>query len=180
MTVGACTMSAFLPRDTPSTVVKLKARTKHTNVDNKQPINVKGRKAMLDKKARYYLDKATKLAEKGTYRRARHGAIIVKNGRIIARGINKLRTSAKIIGQEQFNRNGTLHAEISAMRQVSPENLRGATIFIARILRNGEQAMSKPCPRCLEAIKKAGIKRIYYTIESVIDLENERIASMSA
>lgn len=135
---------------------------------------------MLDKRARHYLDKATELAKKSTYRRARHGAIIVKNGRIIARGINKMKTSAKNLGTAEFSKHASLHAEIAALRNASPANLRGAHIFVARVLRNDEPAMSKPCPNCLKAIQEAGIKKIYYTIESLIDLETEHIATMKA
>lgn len=33
--------------------------------------------------------------------------------------------------------------------------------------------MSKPCPMCQEALREAGIKKIFYTIDGEIDLDNK-------
>jgi len=41
---------------------------------------------------------------------------------------------------------------------------RGATVYVARVLRNGELAMARPCPRCLAYLTSMRVKRIYYSI----------------
>ena len=74
------------------------------------------------------------------------GAVIVKDGKIIGEGFNRV-TSSK---------DPTAHAEIVAIRNAS-KNLRnfdlsGATIFTS----------CEPCPMCLAAIYWANIDEIYY------------------
>jgi deoxycytidylate deaminase len=41
---------------------------------------------------------------------------------------------------------------------------RGATVFVARITRDGLWACSKPCPDCHRAMRRAYVKKVYYTI----------------
>ncbi len=74
------------------------------------------------------------------------GAVIVRNGEVIATGSN----SVTILNDP------TAHAEVSAIRAackaVGDFNLRGCEIY----------SSCEPCPMCLSAIYWAGIKRIYY------------------
>jgi deoxycytidylate deaminase len=56
--------------------------------------------------------------------------------------------------------------------------LKGATIYIARMSRKGTPAMSRPCANCMKEIVKAGIRKIVYTnsvgmmsVEIVAELE---------
>jgi deoxycytidylate deaminase len=41
---------------------------------------------------------------------------------------------------------------------------RGATVFVARTTKDGIWAMSKPCKDCERALRRAHVKRVYYTI----------------
>jgi len=72
------------------------------------------------------------------------GAVVVKNGHICAKG--------------HHHAAGKPHAEIEALRQLSPAQVRGATIYITL----------EPCsthgrtPPCTEAILNAGISRVVY------------------
>lgn len=74
------------------------------------------------------------------------GAVIVKNGEIIAEGVNRVTA----------NHDPTAHAEVMAIRsacqQVKNFKLNDCTIY----------ASCEPCPMCLSAIYWAGIKDIYY------------------
>lgn len=74
------------------------------------------------------------------------GAVIVKNGEIIAEGVNRVTA----------NNDPTAHAEVSAIRaacqKVNDFKLNGCTIYTS----------CEPCPMCLSAIYWAGIKDIYY------------------
>ena len=74
------------------------------------------------------------------------GAVIVKNGEIIAEGVNRVTA----------NHDPTAHAEVSAIRaacqKVNDFKLNGCTIYTS----------CEPCPMCLSAIYWAGIKDIYY------------------
>ena len=74
------------------------------------------------------------------------GAVIVKDGQLIATGANRVTA----------NNDPTAHAEVSAIRaacqQVGSFKLEGCTIYTS----------CEPCPMCLSAIYWAGISRICY------------------
>ncbi len=74
------------------------------------------------------------------------GAVIVKNGKIIARGVNKV----------TINNDPTAHAEVTAIREAAKElntfDLSGCEIYTS----------CEPCPMCLAAIYWAHIDRIYF------------------
>lgn len=74
------------------------------------------------------------------------GAVIVKDGKIIAEGSNKV----------TINNDPTAHAEVVAIRNaaqyLSDFNLSGCEIYTS----------CEPCPMCLSAIYWARIDKIYY------------------
>lgn len=96
--------------------------------------------------------------------RCRHGAIISKGGRVLARGHNSYRTHPKW-GSGPLK---TLHAEAAAIRRAVSQGIdvRGATIFVVRNDNNGGGRMSKPCKGCQAFIEQYGISKIVYTDES--------------
>jgi guanine deaminase len=74
------------------------------------------------------------------------GAVIVRNGQMIAEGANSVTVTS----------DPTAHAEINAIREacrkLSAFELRGCSIYTS----------CEPCPMCLAAIYWARIDRIYY------------------
>lgn len=74
------------------------------------------------------------------------GAVIVRNGEVIATGTNRVTATC----------DPTAHAEVSAIRAACAAlgtfKLTGCTIYTS----------CEPCPMCLSAIYWAGIDRIYY------------------
>ena len=74
------------------------------------------------------------------------GALVLKNGRVLAKGHHR--------------RAGLPHAEIEAIRKLTPAQLRGATLYVTL----------EPCsshgrtPPCTDAIVEAGIERVVYGI----------------
>ncbi len=74
------------------------------------------------------------------------GAVIVKNGEIIATGINRVTA----------NNDPTAHAEVTAIRQAAAQlgnfDLSGCEIYTS----------CEPCPMCLGAIYWSRIGKIYY------------------
>jgi tRNA(Arg) A34 adenosine deaminase TadA len=74
------------------------------------------------------------------------GAVIVRNGRVVAKGANRVVP----------NNDPTAHAEVVAIRNACRElqtfDLKGCTVY----------ASCEPCPMCLSAIYWAGIERICY------------------
>lgn len=109
------------------------------------------------------LKRATEMANLSTFRQRLGCVITNKKGRVIAAGFNKKKTHPrqKMYAIKTSNdMHEDLHAEIDALvkcRHVPH------TIYISRLMGNGETGLAKPCDICMMAIKEAGIKRIVYT-----------------
>ncbi|MEN8262371.1 MAG: bifunctional diaminohydroxyphosphoribosylaminopyrimidine deaminase/5-amino-6-(5-phosphoribosylamino)uracil reductase RibD [Nitrospirota bacterium] len=111
---------------------------------------------MTDK---FFMQKTLELAAKGKGRTSPNpavGALVVKNGKIIAKGYHK--------------KAGTPHAEIVALKKAGAQS-RGATLFV-----NLEPCChtDKRTPPCTKAIIKAGIKKV---VTAMID-PNPNVAGM--
>ena len=100
--------------------------------------------------------------------RARHAASVYKGGRLLSIGLNKSRVNNRWL-PELEGRPASEHAEMAALRQI--EDARGCVLYVARTLKNGEPAMSKPCQECAKEIARRGIKRVVYSIDSYYDVE---------
>lgn len=74
------------------------------------------------------------------------GAVLVKNNKVIAEGVNEFHKTYDVSG----------HAELLAIRrtqeQLQTNDLSGYTMY----------ASGAPCPMCLTAMYFAGIDKVYY------------------
>ena len=102
--------------------------------------------------------------------RSKHGAVIVSGGRILSVGINRSRLANSYANWWEDGPAPSTHAEVSAIKQCKGVDLSNATIYIARVNRRGDEMMSRPCPRCLEACRAVGIRKLVYTISSEAEL----------
>lgn len=118
---------------------------------------------MKSNKDKRYLDIATNLAMSSTVSKYRHGAVIVKGGRIISTGINKMKNHPNVFDSNValIKSSSHVHAEIDAIKKVP--DLRGAKIYIARINKNNQTGLSRPCDNCYKKIISSGITKIIYT-----------------
>jgi len=98
-------------------------------------------------------------------------AILVKGGKVLSIGYNQRQTNAFCERYTDFvkgpNRefNISTHAEMHAVDQVRQKtDLKGCKIFVARILKNDEPAISRPCCICQYVLYAHGIRKAYYTI----------------
>lgn len=94
-----------------------------------------------------YMKRAIELSQKNiTNGGGPFGAVIVKDGKIIGEGFNKVTA----------NNDPTAHAEVEAIREackaLSNFDLTGAEIYTS----------CEPCPMCLSAIYWARLSKIYY------------------
>ena len=95
-----------------------------------------------------FMQLAIKEARAGIRRRhgGPFGAVVVKNGKVIASGHNHVLK----------NNDSTCHGEIDAIRKAERKlktyNLKGCQIYTT----------SEPCPMCLAAILWANIDKVYY------------------
>lgn len=107
---------------------------------------------------------ATLIAAKSPSR-FRLGAVLVKRNRIISVGYNNMaKTHPRM---ELLSQNPTwsprLHAEVHCCLGVDPALLVGTTMFVARLLRNGQLAMAKPCGMCLGFLQATGVQKVVYS-----------------
>lgn len=105
---------------------------------------------------RYFLKIAEVVAEAATCNRLSVGAVIVKEGKVIATGYNSApygKPTCKEVGC-LHDKNGrckrTLHAEAAAI--ISCSDCKDATIYVTHY----------PCETCANLILGSGIKRIVY------------------
>jgi len=104
------------------------------------------------------------LAKDCAYRsgsRFRLGAVIYKGREIIGRGWNKADKTHPLASTPY----STIHAEFDAIIKAEPNKVRGADIYIHRILRNGKPALARPCLHCLKMLRTKGIRNIYFSLD---------------
>lgn len=96
----------------------------------------------------------------------RHAAMVCRGNKPLAMATNKYHNDPRQFPTHHFNNNLDMigiHAEIAAIKQLKPEQVRGATIYIARITKQGKPAMSRPCARCEKALIAAGVRKVIYS-----------------
>ena len=100
--------------------------------------------------------KVVKVASESVHR-CRHGAIIVKGKKLVSQGINRSRTHPKSIHPYS-----AIHAEFDAICKARSK-IKGAKMYVTRLLADGTKGMSKPCPHCQKLIEESGISEVIYT-----------------
>jgi len=43
----------------------------------------------------------------------------------------------------------------------------GATVYVARVKRNGDFGLAKPCFSCMPALKAMGVEMVYWTVNNI-------------
>jgi len=113
-----------------------------------------------------YLRIAKELSINSDHAQHKIGAVIVNKNRIVSKGWNQLKTHSK--SPHPYK---SIHSEFDAVNKANPEQLKGATIYIYREHKNGECAISRPCPSCFSMLKSKGIEKIVYTSEKEVKEE---------
>jgi tRNA(Arg) A34 adenosine deaminase TadA len=94
-------------------------------------------------------------------------AIISKRKRVLGIGFNSRKTHPLQRRFSDHDLKVCIHAEIDALRDAlrnyDEEAIRGAEIFVARVLKNGSPATAKPCKTCQVALDTFGIAAVYWT-----------------
>jgi deoxycytidylate deaminase len=99
----------------------------------------------------------------------RHCAIVAQGSKVLGVGYNRHGWSSKQNGRysaRKMNENCcTVHAEVDALLKVSNrDDIRGSTVYVVRINKKNELAMSKPCEMCSQILKEHGVKRAFFSI----------------
>lgn len=92
----------------------------------------------------------------------RVGAVVYKGSKILAVGTNSsLKTSP-----QSWHEFKSRHAEFNALIKVRREELKGSSIFVYRIGRDGQTHMAKPCKFCEKMLAWAEIKRVEWSVDA--------------
>ncbi len=103
----------------------------------------------------YYSDLALRAAQMSHCKRLQVGAVIIKDGQIIADGWNGMPSGMDNCCEEDGRtKDEVIHAEENAILKVasSHHSTIGATIFVTHA----------PCIRCARMIHRCGIQRVYF------------------
>lgn len=115
----------------------------------------------LSKNEKSYLSVARYFAEKSQSNK-RHGAVVVKSGRVVGTGYNKDRNNPMFVSPEHIKTHCSRHAEVEAIREAK-HNASGAVLYVARVNNQGQDRNSKPCRLCEKVINQSNIKKVIYT-----------------
>jgi deoxycytidylate deaminase len=153
---------------------------------------LKGKK---EEQARYFLEKAIQVAKKARCYRSKCGAVIVKNGKIIADGINHppkfLESQRRChLKKNKYNKKVTdktccIHAEHHAVANALRNNskkLEGSTIFFARLdMDNNFKFAGEPyCTICSKFILDTGIKNfVLWHEEGIVEYDTQEYNDLS-
>lgn len=122
------------------------------------------RKIILNQKKLSYFSLAYNMACK-SQSRFRLGAVVVHKRRVVSTGFNCMGKTHPIMRKfSKHNWLGGIHAEIHACLGIPLRDLSHSSIYICRILKNGNKALSNPCNTCQRFMISIGIKNVYYTI----------------
>lgn len=90
----------------------------------------------------------------------KHGAVVIKDNKIIAEGFNRYVQSCSI---KTKGVKLSIHAEKDALSKCSDTDLVGTSLIVVRISPDGKLIMSKPCQNCQKFIERKRVSVVYYS-----------------
>ena len=119
----------------------------------------------FSKKIKSYFDLAKRVAQQSKHDHFKHGAVLVKGGAVINTSYNK--DKYKSFGNRFRNTktcgHATHHAELGCILGLDKSTTQGTTMYVARVNRQGDFRLSKPCDMCEEILRFCGVKKVVYT-----------------
>lgn len=95
------------------------------------------------------------------------GCVIVCGNYVVSEGKNQSKSHTIQFRNDRkvnyWTDKGNLHAEIDALIKSKQFDLGDCEVFLYREDKHGNLANSRPCISCMPALKKAGLRHVYYT-----------------
>ena len=121
----------------------------------------------MNSKQKTILDKTVEYAKGNSTQLPQMAATIVIKNEIVSVGFNQKRTHPfqKLMSGDENKIH--IHAEMDALNKalkvIKREDLKKATMFVARVLKNGCKAKAKPCMYCAKALERFNLSAVYWT-----------------
>lgn len=90
----------------------------------------------------------------------KHSSVLVKGGKIISIGINKMKSGC--LADPCYEYKGW-HSELDCLFNLDPKVINGSTLYVGGYSKGGNVLYSKPCKHCQEYLKKHKLKAIYFS-----------------
>lgn len=87
----------------------------------------------------------------------RHGAVVVVNGRVISKAVNRKVGDPKVAWRKSH-----VHAEFAALVAAGSRS-RGAMVYVARVRADDTPANSEPCRKCARLLNRLGVAQVVWT-----------------
>lgn len=111
-------------------------------------------------------DLAVKTAKKSEFTCFKHGAVLVRGGKIINTAFNECVHAKLGIKYKDHPGISTRHAELSVVLGIDRKVTTGADVYVVRINPSGNLKNSRPCPMCIGVMKFVGVRRVFYSISN--------------
>jgi deoxycytidylate deaminase len=102
------------------------------------------------------------IAAKESMCRYRVGAALL-GGKRVYFGFNKRKTHPWLL-KYKYKKWSCIHAELDVLLKANKNNDCDGVLYVARLMKNGEVGMAKPCEGCMGVIVNLGVSRVVYTI----------------
>lgn len=93
------------------------------------------------------------------------GCAVFKGSRFIRSSCNHMNKSDA--GASKFYDFPFPHAEYKAVKNLDTSN--DYILYVARLTKDGNHAMAKPCDSCMKMLSESGVKAVFYTTENGIE-----------
>lgn len=98
----------------------------------------------------------------------RLGAVLTKRNHVISTACNNMNKTHPIQAKaSKLPFTIGIHAEVRCCIGMPFCDLDNSTLYVARILRNGHTAISKPCNSCYSYLREVGVKRVFFTTNTL-------------
>lgn len=89
-------------------------------------------------------------------RKAFLGAVAIRKDGVIVHARNSA------THPPNFSKNPNSHAEFKVLHKAGDDS----SVYVARVTRDGNLALAKPCPRCLAVMRSHRVEMVYYSISN--------------
>ncbi len=99
---------------------------------------------------------------KASNERFKVGAVAVSGGRVVGTTCNKGRNHPTVLEDADIKSQASVCAE-RRLLAILGSKAKGATIYVARVKKDGSFGLSKPCERCKKALNDSDVKKVVYS-----------------